>query len=175
MTAASSPPLAVYLLLDAFAEFARAADSVPAPGRGGALGRLSAGSWIVAHVALHQDTSWNVRAQQLPDEEWLASWAEALRSDTPPAIPPFMEARQALDRVFEQATRYLEGLTEEALAAPLPPRPGTTEDSWTVGGEIAHSIAHVFVHAGELATIASLVGAPDLDMPRLRYVPGVDH
>ena len=152
------PPVVVRLLLDAYEAFAQAADNVPAPGRGGALGRLNSGGWIVAHVAEQQDRVWNSGVQRLPADDWIALRANEVRSGAAPSEPPFDEAREALRRVCERAAAYLSTLDEAAVVA-------GDAGGQALAEQAARSAAHIFVHAGELAAIASLVGAPDIALP----------
>ena len=158
-SASPTAPLIVRLLLDARSEFRRVAEAVPNPGRGGALGRLNPGSFIVAHVASRADRVWNVAAQDLDGDAWLAA-AEAA-SGAPRSTPDYTEALAALDRAFERSDRYIEALTVEAFSRPLV----AGRRGQTVGDQLARCTGHIWAHAGELATIASLVGAPDLGLP----------
>ena len=152
-------PLIVRLLLDARSEFRRVAEAVPNPGRGGAIGRLNPGSFIVAHVASRADRVWNVGAQDLEGDAWLAE-AEA-GSGAPRSTPLYAEAVAALDRAFERSADYIAALTVEAFDLPLVAgRRGQTH-----GDQLARCTGHIWAHAGELATLASLVGAPDLGLP----------
>ena len=60
------------LLLDAYAAVLVTARKLPAPGQGGAIGRLSPGGWVIGHLADQQDRTWNVGAQGLDADPWLA-------------------------------------------------------------------------------------------------------
>jgi hypothetical protein len=156
-------PLAARLLLDALGEFARVADALPAPGRGGAIGRLNSGTATVLHVTqrLSYLTSF---ATGSPVDPWVL---EHLAPDA--AAPPFEDARTALDRARAALTPALTSATTEELARiPIPePLPGFPPDlaGATLEYMVAHTAAHIFVHAGELSALASLVGAPDLGLP----------
>jgi hypothetical protein len=164
MTAAH-PALAAFLL-DAADAFSAVADSLPAPARGPALGRVNSGGWIVAHVADQLDRWWNLAAQALPRDPWLAAHERDFASGAPPSAPRFGDARAALDRVLATARPYLERLDAAALEQPAPARP-----EQTTAALLARTAAHLFVHAGELAAIGALVGAPDAGLPGpLRHV-----
>ena len=155
-------PYLVALLLDAYAEFDRAIAALPAPGRGGAIGRLNPGALTVAHVAAQQDRYFNVAARGIEDDPWLAEFSR--RAAEGAFAPPFGEASEAWTRVSAGVRPYLEGLTDAGLESevrqlevwPWPPR---------VGELVARSIGHIFAHAGELAALGSLVGSPDLGLP----------
>lgn len=156
-TQTAALPSSVRLLLDGYEQFDRAVAALPTPGRGGAIGRLNAGSWIVAHVALQQDEYWNVgRGGRAPDA-WLA--AADVGHGAGPSNPPWDEAVAAWRRTAAPAAATLATLR----AADLDPAPG--DGAADLSARIARATAHVFVHAAELATIGSLVGAPDLRLP----------
>ena len=158
----SNAPSLVRLQLDALEEFARAAAAVPAPGRGGALGRLNSGGWIVGHIAAQQDRFWNVLTQGLEPDPWLveSGYTRGNEGDT----PSYTEAMAALGRVTDRCAGYLGSLTESDLerSIQLSSRSGREQ---TVGALLARSVGHLFAHAGELSAVASLVGAEDLGLP----------
>lgn len=156
-------PLAANLLLDALSEFERVIEALPAPGRGGAIGRLNAGVTTLLHVAEHADRLRSVTTGGDLDP-WLV---EHLGSGT--TRPAFNDALEAYRRVQAGLTTFLESATAEGLADVPIPEPieglpahlaGTTAEYL-----VARTAAHVFAHAGELAALASLVGAPDLGLP----------
>ena len=150
------------LLWDAFDELERVAGALPTPGQGRAIGRLNAGSWIVAHVAQQQDAYWCTGAQGLEPDAWLAGLEVGFGSE--PSVPDYREALDAFARIRARAIPYLRTLRDEDLDAVTEPSDGSGR-AQTVGDLLVRAVAHVFVHTGELATIASLVGAPDLGAP----------
>ena len=156
------PPRVVRLLWDAFDELERVAAALPAPGRGRAIGRLNAGSWIVAHLAKQQDDYWNAGAQGLAPDVWLVEqrvgFGDAL------LVPDFAEAVGAFGRVRAGAIPYLRSLSEKDLDTVVR-RSSSSRVEQTAGELLARSVGHCFAHTGELAAIASLVGAPDLGVP----------
>ena len=161
-SADARPPRLVRLLWDAWDELERVAAAVPTPGRGRSLGRLNAAGWIVAHVAAQQDAYWCVAAQGLEPDEWLADIEVGFGSE--PSVPDHAEALAAFARVRARAIPYLRSLRPDDLDAAIPSGGGSGREQ-TVGDALARSVAHVFVHTGELTAIASLVGAPDLGAP----------
>lgn len=156
-------PLAASLLLDALSEFARVVDALPAPGRGGAIGRLNAGAVTLLHVT--RDTDY-VRSFAVGGEidRWLI---EQLGSDARP--PPFDEGLAAFERARSQLGAFLEAATADDLARIAVPEPIEGLPAHLVGTTLEYVIArtasHIFVHAGEMSALASLVGAPDLGLP----------
>ena len=164
------PPRLVRLLCDAFDELERVAEALPAPGRGRAIGRLNAGSWIVAHLARQQDDYWNAGAQGLDADAWLVE--QRVGSGDAPSVPDFAEAVAAFARVRARAIPYLRALRRKDLEAVVRRSPSFGVEQ-TAGELLARSVGHCFAHTGELAAIASLVGAPDLGVPgRLTHSTG---
>ena len=156
------PPRLVRLLWDAFDELERAAEALPTPGQGRAIGRLNAGSWIVAHVAQQQEAYWCTGAQGLDPDEWLAGLEVGFGSE--PSVPDYRDSLAAFARVRAAAIPYLRSLHNDDLDTVME-RAGSSRRGETVGDLLVRSVGHLFVHTGELATIASLVGAPDLSAP----------
>ena len=151
------PPRLVRLLWDAFDELERVAAALPTPGQGRAIGRLNAGSWVVAHVAQQQEAYWCTGAQGLDPDEWLAGLEVGFGSE--PSVPDYRESLDAFARTRARSIPYLRSLRDEDLESVMAGR------AETVGDLLVRAVGHVFVHTGELATIASLVGAPDLGAP----------
>lgn len=158
-----TPLLVVRLLLDAREEFLRVAEAVPNPGRGGAIGRLNPGSFIVAHIASQDDRVWNVAAQGFDADAWLVE-ANAGHG-APRSAPDYAQALAALRRTFARSTPFLERLTHEDLERAVASASGSTPPGRTIAAQLARSIGHTWAHAGELSALASLVGAPDLGLP----------
>jgi hypothetical protein len=156
---ASTSSLAL-LAIDALTEFERVVDAVPAPGRGGAIGRLNPAWWTVLHVILQADFVQSLATGGKRDP-WLVQHAN---DET---APPFDEVRAALGRTRERLAVFsatasdedLERITEQVEGVP----------QYLIGVPLqqllARTTAHLFAHAGELSTLASLVGAPDLGLP----------
>ena len=158
----TDPPRLVRLLWDAFDELERVAEALPAPGRGRAIGRLNAGSWIVAHLAKQQDDYWNVGVQGLDPDVWLLEQRVGFGDE--PSVPDFAEAVAAFGRVRARAIPYLRARRGADIDTVVLQRPSSGGEQ-TAGELLSRSIGHCFAHTGELASIASLVGAPDLGVP----------
>lgn len=156
------PPRLVRLLWDAFDELERVAEALPTPGQGRAIGRLNAGSWVVAHVAQQQEAYWCTGAQGLDPDAWLAGVEVGFGSE--PSVPDYRESLAAFARIRAAAIPYLRSLRAEDLDMVMESAGGSRRGE-TVGDLLVRSVGHLFVHTGELATIASLVGAPDLGAP----------
>ena len=168
MAADPQPSILTALLHDARHEFLRAAEALPAPGRGGAIGRLNSGGWIVAHVARQDDAIWNVTLQGLDPDPWLAEQDVGYGSE--PSTPPFDEALDALRRVLDRSREYIDGLRSADLARVVRHSAARGVDD-RLADVLARQTGHMLTHAGELSALGSLVGAPDLGLPgRLQHV-----
>lgn len=159
---AADPPLAARLMLDALTEFRRVMDALPARGRGGAIGRLNPGSTTVLHVT--RDTAYlGMFATGTAVDPWVLE--QLAREDA----PPFPDAEAAFDGARGGLAPFLEAATNEDLARIAIPEPMEGLPAHLVGVPleylVARTAAHVFVHAGEMSALASLVGAPDLGLP----------
>jgi hypothetical protein len=155
-----APTRLAALLLDAQDALIASAEAIPAPGQGGALGRLNPGGWIVAHLAEQQDRVWNVGAQGLEPDPWLLANGERFRTGAEPVAPVYAEALEALRRAVARTRPYLEALS---LADVEGEAPGGTPEP--LGVRLARNAAHCYSHAGELAAIAALVGSPGAALP----------
>lgn len=157
-------PLAARLLLDAQFEFTRTLENVPAPGRGGPIGRLSSAAWTIGHAAGTLDAWINdycAGGGRHRRDEWCIEF-DARPHDAPVA---FADAEAAFARVAERASRYLEGLDHTALAAVARTRPGSFFEGQRVAHLLYRGVAHLFAHAGELSVVSSLLRRADLGLP----------
>ena len=162
----AQPLLLSALLLDAIDEFERAAEHVPPPGRGGPIGGLSQAGWTIAHNAVDLDAWINAWAAGGEYDPWTAAWYEQYRaSETAGPLTDYNEAREAYGRAAARAHPFIESLDERRLNSVPDALDGTRWAGQPVGMLIAHQIAHLFVHAGDLSVLASLLARPDLGLP----------
>jgi len=156
---ASTSSLAL-LAIDALTEFERVVDAVPAPGRGGAIGRLNPAWWTVLHVIRQADFVQSFATGGKRDP-WLVE-----RGDDETA-PPFDEVRAALARTRERLAGFCATASDEDLERLTEQVEGVPQHLVGVPLQqlLARTTAHLFAHAGELSALASLVGAPDLGLP----------
>jgi uncharacterized damage-inducible protein DinB len=154
-------PLSVRLMLDAMSEFDRVVDALPAPGRGGRIGRLNAGAYTLMHIAFTID-----HLLRFTTGSELDGWVQANAGPAadPEQPPPFDDAEAALGRMNERLRTYLETVDEAEKAR----QPEGLPEGWagaTVEYILTNAASHTLVHAGEMSALASLVGAPDLQLP----------
>jgi hypothetical protein len=156
-------PLVARFLLDAQSEFVRAIDHIPAPGRGGPLGRLNAAGWVIAHLAWSHDLWVNVLVAGRAPDPWAARWFQQQDAATlaRPFAPPFAEARDAALAIFGRAAEVAEAMDAAALTRAVQ----TPRGEVAAGYLIARAPAHLLAHAGELAVLGALVTAEELDLP----------
>ena len=158
---ASTSSLAL-LAIDALTEFERVVDAVPAPGRGGAIGRLNPAWWTVLHVTRQADFVQSFATGGERDA-WLVEHGD---DET---APPFDDVRAALARTRERLAAFCASATDEDLARVPLTEPVEGVPRHLVGVPLqqllARTTAHLFAHAGEMSALASLVGAPDLGLP----------
>ncbi|MYH41604.1 MAG: DinB family protein [Chloroflexi bacterium] len=159
---AAGPPLLVKMQLDALDELARVADAMPEGARDADVPGLNSAGWTLAHLATQQDQYWNVAGQSLEPDPWLAEQRATYGSE--PAPIAFSDARAALARVDGRCRGYLEAVRRPDFDE-VQRRPPASGADQTLGDLLARSVAHIFAHAGELATLASMWGAPDMGLP----------
>ncbi len=164
-------PVVVRLLLDARGEFRRVAAAAPVPAQRGAFARLSAGGWIVAHIAEQDDQYWNVHAQGGEPDEWLA--AANVRFGDAESAPDYARALEALKASFERGLPFIEGLDGSEFDREVRKSRIAERGDQTIADLLVLQATHLFGLAGELAAISSLAGADDPGLPgRLRHVAG---
>ena len=160
---ASTSSLAL-LAIDALTEFERVVDALPAPARGGPIGRLNPAWWTVIHVTRQADFLQSFATGGERDA-WVVEHAEDQTA------PPFDDVRAALARTRERLVAFCASASDEDLARVPLTEPVEGFPRLAVGEQlrelVARTTAHVFVHAGELSALASLMGAPDLQLPGL--------
>ncbi|MCK9496481.1 MAG: DinB family protein [Dehalococcoidia bacterium] len=155
------------LFLDAQEEFLKAIDHVPNPGRGGPIGGLNPAGWTVMHLAAWQHAWIGGTALGAPPDEGTRAWVEG--SQAQPVVehtPPYDVAHGHFERIAEQTSRWVESWSWEGLLEPAsveaPNRPWAGA---TRAYLVARSIAHAFVHAGDLTVVAALMARGDLGLP----------
>jgi|GEM_PF-2851023 len=168
MTSITGETLLQRLFLDAQDEFRAAIDHVPNPGRGGSIGGLNPAGWTIMHVAEVQ-SGWirEFAAAAPPDDELYAWFRSSERQRPEDHTPPYDEARANFDRMAEDTAAMVTGWSWEELLQPIT-LPEDAPKAWhgaTRAYLVARSVAHAFVHAGELSLVAALMAADDLSLP----------
>ena len=156
MPDAPTLPLSVRLLLDAEDAFLATAEAIPAPGREGHIGPLSAPGGVMAHVAGTQDL-------------WISGPIAAqpnLARRTQPDDTAYQEGVDTFRETIARTRGHVSSLDVDALTdlALLDGSPYANQ-GLTKGYLVRRSIAHIYLHAADLTVAGSLVGMPDLSLP----------
>lgn len=168
MTSIAGETLLQRLFLDAQDEFRAAIEHVPNPGRGGSIGGLNPAGWTIMHVAEVQSGWIREFAAAAPPDEELHAWFRASERQRPEDhTPPYDEARAVFERMAEDTAALVMGWSWDELLEPAT-LPDSAPKAWHGVSRaylVARSVAHAFVHAGELSLVAALMAADDLSLP----------
>jgi uncharacterized damage-inducible protein DinB len=134
-------------------EWLRALDGVPEADAARRLEPMNSISWVVFHLAWHEQLSFLTR---LRGETPVPAANEHGVNGQPASTPPLASALAAWRAVTAAADPVLDGLDTAALEAWLPNtrRPRTR----TVGSTVKRVIYHYWFHTGEIAAIRQLLG-----------------
>lgn len=119
-------------------------------------------SWIVAHMAWHEQRYWLTRGA---GETPVPKLNEVAASGGPASTPSLRAMRRAWSTVIARADPYLDALDEAAMQRSLPGLPPRR-----YGDAILRVTYHYWFHIGEILAIRQL-----LDHPRRpEFVGGID-
>lgn len=107
--------------------------------------------WIVAHLGWQEQRNFVTRAQARTP---LPILNEIAPNGGPATTPPLGEVLKYWRTVTGETEGWLDGLTTEALLAPLPP-PGPSR---SVGDAINRVTYHYWFHIGEILAIRQILG-----------------
>lgn len=148
-----------HLLVDqlrfARAEFMRGFEGVSAEDATRRLGPMNCMSWIIAHLAYHEQAYWLRIMNNPPAAPEVDEWAGYGR---PASQPPLADALDAWRRVTAACDPFLDSLTSERLLE-VPLRKGKPF-SHNVGSMIQRVIYHYFYHTGEAQAIRQMLDHP---------------
>lgn len=136
-------------------EFARGFDGVDAAEALQRFGPMNSLSWIVGHLANHEQRSWFVRRGQPPIIEGLN---DLVGSGMPASTPPLDEMWGAWSSITAASDAWLDSLTSADLETFFE-SPGPKEP---LGSMIQRVIYHYWYHNGEAAAIRQMLGHTDL-------------
>jgi hypothetical protein len=128
-------------------EFLRGLDGLNADPGQRRLGQMNAISWIVGHLAWHEQLSWLTRGQGITPRPDLI---ELTASGGPASTPPLEAMLAAWREVVAAADPWLDALTTDRLGEPI-------GRSQSIGTAILRVTYHYFVHAGEVSAIRQVV------------------
>ena len=116
------------------------------------VGRMNCISWIVGHLAWHEQRTFLQRAQ---DIVLIPSLNELFFVGAPMSTPAMPEMRRAWARVSRAADPYLDGLTTSALKRQL--RLNGKVVGQSVGSALRRITYHYWYHIGEIQAIRQML------------------
>lgn len=138
------------------AEFMRGFEGVSDEDARKRLGPMNCMSWIIAHLAYHEQAYWLRLVQGRSVAPEVDEWAGYGR---PASQPPLEGALDAWKRVTAAADPYLDTLTGEKLLE-VPLRKGQPF-SHNVGSMILRVTYHYLYHTGEAQAIRQMLDHPN--------------
>ena len=163
-------PLVVQLRF-ARSEFKRCFEGVEEAEARQRLQPMNCLSWIVGHLANHEQRCWLIFAQ---GETLYPNLYDLVGYGKPASTPPLDEMWSAWHGITQAADAYLDTLTPQTLSAylrrdgkPVPENTGTL---------LLRNIYHYFYHIGEASAIRQMLGHKNLpdfvgDMEEVQYRP----
>jgi hypothetical protein len=132
-------------------EFVRGLVGLPGDVARRELGQMNSISWMVAHLAWHEQLSWLTRAQGVTP---FPSLVDLAASGGVKTNPDFDEVFETWKQVCATADPWLDQLTAGGLREPSGRPYGVPQD---VGTALLRMTYHYFVHAGEASAIRQIV------------------
>jgi hypothetical protein len=136
-------------------ESLRALGGVPGADGVKRLEPMNSISWIVYHLAWHEQLNFVTRMQSktpVPEANVLGA------SGGPAATPPLAEAMKAWHAITSAADTALDGLDTASLLGQMPNAPTPR----TIGSSLQRVIYHYWVHIGEIVAIRQILGHPEV-------------
>ncbi|HEX9550767.1 MAG TPA: DinB family protein [Candidatus Limnocylindrales bacterium] len=143
-------------------EWRRGLRGVPEADGGRRFEPMNSISWIVAHMAWHEQRYWLTR---MAGETPVPILNELAASGGPATTPSLRAMLKAWNAVTAAADPRLDTLDEASMLAPMPGSP-----SRQLGTAILRVTYHYWFHTGEILAIRQLLGHPD----RPEYVGDID-
>jgi hypothetical protein len=119
------------------------------------FGVMNSASWIVGHLANHEQRSWFVRRGLDPV---LPELNNLVGTGMPATTPLISEMWDAWNQITSAADPWLDSLTEDDLLSTFD-TPGPNEST---GTSILRVTYHYWYHLGEASAIRQLLGHTDL-------------
>ena len=133
---------------------------------GDALERHGGGSafaWTLVHIANFEDGQINFRTRGRERNAMISDQFERFR-DSPGSADSWEQIKAGVEALRVELRTYLEGLSEEELAATMAPATARTgEQPLTL--LLWRDIAHSYYHIGEVAAKRDQLGQPTGDYP----------
>ena len=147
------------LTIDAVKNFQLAVNSVPAPGLGGAIGRLNSVRSTILHIIDQLDCVISITSET----------EQSFHLDTEMETIDFHKLTSLLNFHSEKIITLCKNITNVKLTQPIQTFTPSIIPSQYNGASceqlLSWTIAHLFIHTGEISTIAFLMGAQDITLP----------
>jgi hypothetical protein len=117
------------------------------------FGRMNCISWIVGHLAWHEQRTFLQRPQEII---LIPSLNDMFAFGAPMTTPPLPEMLRAWRRVTKSADAYLDRLTTRSLKQPLPLNGRSVGQS--AGSALRRVTYHYWYHIGEIQAIRQMLG-----------------
>ena len=114
-------------------------------------GRINSISWMIGHLASHEQYLWFLEGQQQPGP---APQVHACGYGQPASAPPLDEMWDAWQRITRESDPWLDSLTAAQMEAYLP---GDREQVENIGSSLLHVIYHYWYHLGEVMAARQLL------------------
>ncbi len=114
------------------------------------LGQMNSISWMLGHLAWHEQLSWLTRAQGITP---IPALLELTANGRPKSNPDLAEMWSAWRQVTALADPWLDTLTTARLREPM----GASRIPQSIGTAILRMTYHYFVHIGESSAVRQIV------------------
>ena len=131
-------------------ELVRGLDGVSAEVARRELGQMNSISWMLGHMAWHEQLSWLTRAQDITP---VPALLELTANRGPKTNPDFDEMWAAWRQVTALADPWLDTLTTDRLDEPM----GASRIPQSIGTVLLRMTYHYFVHIGESSAVRQVV------------------
>ncbi len=138
-------------------EWLRGLDGIPADDATKHFGPMNCISWIVGHLAWHEQRYWLERAQS---KTLLPHLNESYAYGAPMGTPPLAETLENWHAVTQAVDPYLDTLTTETLLDELL-RNGRPAGQ-SIGSALRRITYHYWYHIGEIQAIRQMLGHTSL-------------
>lgn len=138
-------------------EFSRGLEGLSEEDATAHLGPMNCISWIVGHLAWHEQKTWLTRAQ---DKVLYPDLNTRFAYRAPMCTPSLAEALKMWREVTTATEEFLEGLTSEILLSDLLNKGKSVGQSY--GSAMQRLIYHYWYHIGETQAIRQMLGNKNL-------------
>ena len=121
------------------------------------FGQMNCISWIIGHLAWHEQRTFLTRPQ---DIILIRSLNELFAFGAPMSTPPFIEMLLTWNTVSKEVDIFLNTITTETLLMDLPNKGRSVGQ--TLGSTLQRITYHYWYHIGEIMSIRQMIGGEHL-------------